>query len=92
MEQQEKNGGLDANQKYNLALYIAMRQNSRFSNLQISDCVDYYSESNLSDMSHKKYHSYTKMAMYYLPTAEELEKVQETEEQLTRKDWEKASG
>lgn len=92
LEQQEKNGGLDANQKYNLALYTAMSKNRRFSNLQISDCVDYYSESNLSDMSHKKYHSYTKMAMYYLPTAEELEKVQETEEQLTRKDWEKASG
>lgn len=92
LEQQEKNGGLDKNQKYNLALYSAMSNNLRFKNLQISDCVDYYSESNLSDMSHKKYHSYTKMAMYYLPTAEELEKVQETKEQLTRKDWKKPAG
>lgn len=52
--------------QYNLDFYKTLSENPRFSQLKISDCVD-YTATDVSEVSKKEYTAYTKMATFQFP-------------------------
>lgn len=60
-----KNVQASENDKFQQAFYETLKNNPRFTNLEISDCVD-YAATDVSQVSSKTYHSYTKMATFRL--------------------------
>lgn len=62
----EKGVSWSESNQYNLDFYKTLSENPRFSQLKISDCVD-YTATGVSEVSQEKYTSYTKMATFQFP-------------------------
>ena len=62
----EKGVSWSESNQYNLDFYKTLSENPRFSQLKISDCVN-YTATGVSEVSQEKYTSYTKMATFQFP-------------------------
>lgn len=62
----EKGVSWSESNQYNLDFYKTLSENPRFSQLKISDCVD-YTATDVSEVSKKEYTAYTKMATFQFP-------------------------
>lgn len=62
----EKGVSWSESNQYDLDFYTTLSENPRFSQLKISDCVN-YTATGVSEVSQGKYTSYTKMATFQFP-------------------------